>query len=100
MLEQCFSKFEKNKEGMYKIYDRFAFDDFFRELLNNDFNHEEALEFILCNCSLSTLVFQERIYNNYYLNISVDEAISNDLIDLRNQTLLEIIVNRYLDIEK
>ena len=69
------------------IYDRFSFDNFFRLLLNNDFDHEEALNFILCNCSLSTLVFQERIYNKYYLNISTEETIFDDLIDLRNQAL-------------
>jgi len=69
------------------IYDRFSFDNFFRLLLNNDFDHKEALNFILCNCSLSTLVFQERIYNKYYLNISTEETIFDDLIDLRNQAL-------------
>ncbi len=75
-LEQYLSKFEKNEEGLYKLYDRFSFDKFFRLLLNNDFEHEEALYFILGNCLLSTLVFQERIYNKYYLNISNEYAVS------------------------
>lgn len=87
MLEQYLSKFEKNELGLYKLYDRFSFDNLFRLLLNNDFEYEEALDFILCKCSLSALVFQERIYNKYYLNISTEETISDDLIELRNQIL-------------
>jgi len=79
MLKECLSKFEKNEESLYKLYDRFSFDNFFRLLLNNDF------DFIICNCSLSALVFQERIYNKYYLNISTEETISDDLLELRNQ---------------
>jgi hypothetical protein len=84
MLEHYLSKFEKNKEGLYKLYDRFSFDNFFRLLLRSGFEHEEALDFILGNCSLSAIVFQERIYNKYYLNISTEETISDDLIILRN----------------
>jgi hypothetical protein len=94
ILERYLSKYEKNEEGLYKLYDRFSFDNFFRLLLDNDFDHEEALDFILCNCSLSTLVFQERIYNKYYLNISTEETISDDLLDLRNQILAQIIAKK------
>ena len=82
---------EDYMKGYHEVYDRFTFDSLFRLLLSNDFDHEEALDFILCNCSLSTLVFQERIYNKYYLNISTDEAMSDDLIILRNQSLFEIV---------
>jgi len=74
----------------YKIYDRFSFDNIFRLLLDNGFEHDEALNFILCNCSLSTLVFQERIYNKYYLRISTKETISEDLLDIIKQTLLKL----------
>jgi len=90
-LDSILSGFSKNNEGLYKIYDRFSFDNLFRLLLNNDFDHEEALSFVLNNCSLSALVFQERIYNKRYLNISTEEKISEDLIDLRNQILREIL---------
>ncbi len=101
MFDQCLSEnFKKNSDGLYEIYDRFSFDNIFRLLLNNDFEYDEALDFILCNCSLSTLVFQERIYNKYYLNISTDETISNDLRDLRNQTLFGVVATRFLDIEE
>ena len=63
--------FKKNSEGLYEIYDRFSFDNLFRLLLNSGFENDEALDFILCNCSLSALVFQERIYNKYYLNLNM-----------------------------
>ncbi|RLG35410.1 hypothetical protein DRN80_02045, partial [Methanosarcinales archaeon] len=52
------------------------------------------MNFILCNCALSALVFQERIYNCYYLNIQVDEVISPDLLQLKGQCLIKIIANR------
>ncbi len=90
-LEQQFAKFEKNEEGLYKLYDRFSFDGFFRILLNNGFEHEEALNFILCSCSLSALIFQERIYNKYCLKISCEETISSDLVALRDKYSIEIL---------
>jgi len=67
---------------------------FFRLLLNNDFEYEDALSFILCNCALSTLVFQERIYNKYYLGIDPVDTLSPDLVKLRNYYLLKIIRKR------
>jgi hypothetical protein len=45
--------FKKNSEGLYKIYDKFSFDNLFRLLLNSSFEDDEALNFILCNCALS-----------------------------------------------
>jgi len=90
MLKREFLKFEMNEEGLLKVYDRFSFDNLFRLLLIHDFEHEEALNFILCNCALSTLVFQERIYNNYYLNICVEDVTFSDLLRLKGQ-LIEVI---------
>jgi len=75
----------------YEVYDRFTFDKVFRFLLSNAYPKEEAKNIILHNCALSALVFQERLYNKYYLNISVEETISDDLIILRNQSLFEIV---------
>ena len=84
MLNKQLSKsFKKNNAGMYEIFDRFSFDNLFRLLLKHDFDHEEALNFILCNCSLSALVFQERIYNKYYLKLSTQDTMSDDLVDLQ-----------------
>lgn len=62
-------KFPKDENGLYIVYDRFTFDDLFWQLLENDFDHEDALWFILSNCALSALVFQERIYNKRYKKI-------------------------------
>ncbi len=67
------------------INDRFTFDDLFRWLLRLGYDHEECKETILANCSLSTLVFQERIENDYYLSISKDEKLSSDLRKLRDE---------------
>jgi len=82
------AKFKKNSEGLYEIYNRFSFDDFFRLLLNSGFENEDALAFILSNCALSAIVFQERIHNEYYLEITPDQKMSDDLQDILNQTLV------------
>ncbi len=63
-----------------EINDRFTFDDLIRLLLRSGFTHEEAKNVILNNCTLSALVFQERVENNFYLEIS--ERMSNDLVKL------------------
>ena len=81
MLDQhILENFKKNSEGLYEIYDRFSFDNLFRLLLNSCFEYDEALEFILCNCSLSAIIFQERIYNKYYPSLSTRNALSDDLV--------------------
>jgi len=69
----------------YEVYDRFTFDYLFRNLLQDGYDHEEAKDVIIHNCALSTLVMQERIYNNHYLEISVNEQISDDLLELVNE---------------
>jgi len=66
-------------------FDRFTFDKIFRFLLANDFDHEDAKDLILYNCSLSALVLQERIHNNYYYQIRVKEELSNDLLLWKNE---------------
>ena len=75
----------------YEIYDRFTFDKVFRFLLFNDFEHEEAKDIIMNNCALSALVLQERIHNEYYYKISMDEEISEDLIEFINEIAEKII---------
>ena len=94
MIRQL-SKFKKNDEGMYILYDRFTFDNFFKILLKNSLEHNDALDFIMTNCSLSCLIFQERIENKNYLGLSTEKAISDDLLKLKNETLFEIITNRF-----
>jgi len=51
-----------NHDGLYEIYDRSSFDELFKSLLREGLDYEDALNFILCNCALSALVFQGRIY--------------------------------------
>ena len=81
MLDQhILENFKKNSEGLYEIYDRFSFDNLFRLLLNNSYEDDEALDFILCNCSLSAIVFQERIYNKYYLRPSTGNTLKFNLL--------------------
>ncbi|MBS1521443.1 MAG: hypothetical protein JST50_10630 [Bacteroidetes bacterium] len=72
-------------------FDRFTFDKIFRFLLANDFSHEDAKDTILFNCSLSALVLQERIHNNYYEKIEVDEEMSRDLISFKKEIELKIL---------
>jgi len=58
----------------YEVYDRFTFDYLFKRLLADGYDHEEAKDIILYSCALSTLVTQERLDNEYYLEMSVDDG--------------------------
>jgi hypothetical protein len=71
--------FPKDGNGMHMIYELFSFDNLFRLLLKNGFNHEETLYFILKHCSLSALVFQERIHNKSYKKLSAKNALLPEL---------------------
>ncbi|MBN2182667.1 MAG: hypothetical protein JW715_12215 [Sedimentisphaerales bacterium] len=68
-----------------EVFDRFTFDYLFKRLLADGYDHEEAKDTILYNCALSTLVMQERLYNKFYLKISVDNTISTDLLELQRE---------------
>ncbi len=78
---------------MKEINDRFTFDKLFRELIYNEYSFEEAKEFIMNNYSLSILVFQERIENGFYKNISLCEE-SKDLMELRNSIYSNFFQNK------
>ena len=75
----------------YEVYDRFTFDYLFKRLLADGCDNEEAKDTILYNCALSTLVMQERIYNEYYLEISESDTIAPDLLQLREQIWSQIL---------
>ncbi len=75
----------------YEVYDRFTFDYLFKRLLADGYDHEEAKDIILYNCALSTLVTQERIDNEYYWEISVNDKIAPDLLQLREQIWSQIL---------
>jgi len=64
----------------YEVFDRFTFDYLFKRLLADGYDHEEAKDIIVYNCALSTLVTQERIDNDYYLEISVSDGMTPDLL--------------------
>jgi hypothetical protein len=72
-------KFPKERNGMYIVYELYTFDNLFRLLLKNNFDYEEALDFVLFNCSLSALVFQERIHNVAYEKLTAEDALPADL---------------------
>lgn len=69
----------KDKSGCYFLYDKVYFDELFKLLLESGRDHEEGLMFIFAHCSLSGIIFQERIHNNYYKKIMLDP----DKFDLR-----------------
>jgi len=84
-------RFPKDRNGLYIVYECYSFDNLFRLLLRGDFDHEEALLFILGNCSLSALVFQERIHNEAYQGISAEEALSADLAVYREELIYDLL---------
>ena len=75
---------------MKQINDRFSFDKIFRSLLEEGYSHEEAKEEIMIVYSLSTLVFQERIENESYFNISTNKEME-DLKELKNEAYNKIL---------
>lgn len=84
-------KFPKNRNGLYIVYELYTFDNLFRLLLKNGFAHEEALCFILANCSLSALVFQERIHNKRYKKLLGKDAKPPDLAALKAQLIYDLM---------
>ncbi len=87
-------KFPKSQNGLYIVYGLNAFDNLFRLLLKNGFSHEESLSIILCNCSLSALVFQERIHNHGYRKLSAKEALPSDYAGHTEPLLYNLIMAR------
>lgn len=87
----------KERNGLFIIYELFSFDNFFRLLLRNGFEQDEAFSFVLANCSMSALVWQERIHNRKYRLLSGDDALNPEdaackAIMIRD--FLEAVANR------
>jgi len=82
----------------YEVFGRFTFDDLFKRLLADGYDNEEAKDIILYNCALSTLVMQERLYNEYYLEISVNDKIAPDLMELKKEISHKILLDKILQI--
>jgi len=77
----------------YEVYDRFTFDYLFKRLLFDGCDHEEAKDTILYNCALSTLVMQERLYNEYYLQMSVNDGWAPDLLTMYREEFNKAVFN-------
>ena len=84
-------KFPKDGDGLYIVYELYTFDNLFRLLLRSGFDHEGSLRFILCNCSLSALVFQERIHNFKYEHISAVDALPAELAACKAKLVYELM---------
>jgi hypothetical protein len=82
----------------YEVFDRFTFDDLFKRLLADGYDNEQAKDVILYSCSLSALVMQERLDNNYYLKIKVNDQIAPDLAELMEETANKILLDKILEI--
>ena len=82
----------------YEVFGRFTFDYLFKRLLADGYDNKEAKDIILYNCALSTLVTQERIDNEYYLEISVDDEIAPDLMALKEEILTKMLFERITEI--
>lgn len=83
--------FPKDANGMYMIYELFSFDNLFRLFLKSSYDKEEALYFILRGCSLSALVFQERIHNKRYKRLSAKDALPPDLAAHKARLIYDLI---------
>lgn len=84
-------QFPKDRSGLYIVYELYTFDNLFRLLLQNNFDHEQALYFILGNCSLSALVFQERIHNMGYEKLSAKDALPADLAVCKAKLIYDLM---------
>jgi hypothetical protein len=78
----------------YKVFDRFTFDYLFKRLLADGYDQEEAKDIILYNCALSTLVTQERIDNDYYLEMSVSDGMAPDLLEMYREEFNKAVFNK------
>ena len=61
--------FGRTKEDQIIVFDIFTFNNLFSLLLYNGFSHQDAISFILSNCSINVYVFQKCIHNSAYLNL-------------------------------
>jgi len=78
----------------YEVFDRFTFDYLFKRLLADGYDHEEAKDIILYSCALSTLVTQERLDNEYYLEMSVDDGWAPDLLTMYREEIGKAVFNK------
>ena len=83
--------FPKDNVNNIIVFDLYTFDNLFRLLLKNNYSHSQALNFVLSNCSLSALVFQERFYNNKYLKLNSKDAIEPELSAIKSNLINDLL---------
>jgi hypothetical protein len=84
-------EFPKDNNEMFIVYECFTFDNHFRLLLADGFDHEDALYFMLANCSMSALVFQERLHNKKYRRLTAEDAIPSDEAARRAKVIYDMM---------
>jgi len=89
-VSKILKNFPKDHNGLYIVYELYTFDNLFRLLLKNGFDHEECLHFVLCNSSLSALVFQERIHNKRYRELLAKDGLPADLAACKAQLIYDL----------
>jgi len=77
----------------YNVFDRFKFDYLFKRLLADGYDHEDAKDIIMYNCALSALVLQERMHNEYYLEMSTSDTIAPDLLQMYREEFSKAVYN-------
>jgi len=90
-VSKILEHFPKDRSGLHIVYELFTFDNLFRLLLKSGFDHEECLYFVLYNCSLSALVFQERIHNKKYKKLLARDALPVNLAARRAQLIYDLV---------
>jgi hypothetical protein len=83
--------FAKDKNGMYIMYELYTFDNFFRLLLKNKFSYIEAVDFIISKCSISGVVFQERIYNKKFKELSIEDVLNSKEAAIKAQLIYDVM---------
>jgi hypothetical protein len=84
-------EFPKNENDMFIVYECFTFDNLFRLLLTDGFDHEDALMFMLAHCSMSAYVFQERLHNKKYRKLSAEDALPSYEAARRAKVIYDLI---------
>jgi len=91
MEDECLPDYIKDN---YEVFGRFTFDYLFKRLLADGYDNEEAKDIILYNCALSTLVTQERLDNDYYLEMTVSDGMAPDLLDMYREEFNKAVFNK------
>jgi hypothetical protein len=91
MDDECLPDYVKEN---YEVFDRFTFDYLFKILLADGYDNEEAKDVILYNCALSTLVTQERIDNEYYWEIFVNDVAAPNLLKIYREEFNKAAFNK------